>query len=835
MAVNYLVGSDEAPEGFPGMAHAQEHMMFRGSPGLSADQLAEIGSAMGGDFNADTREGLTQYLYTVPAEDVDTALHIEAIRMQGVLDTQADWDLERGAIEQEVAGDHSDPFYVLSERLRAAMFAGTPYAHDALGTRPSFDKATAAMLREFHDKWYAPNNAILVVVGDVDPDVTLAETRKLFGGIAPKVLPPRPQFQAKPIRAQSIAMNTDQPEATQVLAIRLPGLDSPDFPALEVLSDVLNNHRFALYGLVPQGKAVGAGFELDPLPHAALGYAVVTYPPGEDAKSLEQDVRTILTAIARDGVPADLVAAAKLQETAQAEFQKNSIEGLASVWSDAVALYGLKSPDDDLKRIEKVTVADVDRVARKYLDLDQAISAVMTPSASGQPVSSSSGFGGQESIALGQAKPTPLPDWAEAALGRLTVPRSTIDPVVSTLPNGIKLIVQPEDVSDTVMVFGHVRNRPQTETAPGKEGVDDVLSDLLQFGTTHLDRLAFQQALDQIGAQESAGTDFAVKVLAADFDRGVELLADNELHPALPQPAFDILKRQAEQAVAARNVSPNYLVFRAARTSLFPPGDPSLRDSTPQTIAPLTLDDVRRYYQTVYRPDLTTIVVIGKVTPQNARDVIGKYFGGWTAAGPKPQTDLPPAPANRRATVAVPDSSREQDEVLLGQNLAITRADPDYFALNLGNEVLAGGFYTARLSQDLRKKSGLVYSVASELEPGRSRSVYFVQYACDPPNVSKAAAIVKRDIRGMQTTTVPADELDQVKALLIRRIPLSNASVDEIAHGLTNRVELELPLDEPAIAARHYMELGPADVEAAFKKWMRPGDLIQVSQGPPPK
>ena len=102
-SVNYMVGSEETPAGFPGTAHAQEHMMFRGSPGLSADQLANIGSIMGGDFNANTRESLTQYLYTVPSEDLDVALHIESLRMKAVADAQSEWDHERGAIEQEVA------------------------------------------------------------------------------------------------------------------------------------------------------------------------------------------------------------------------------------------------------------------------------------------------------------------------------------------------------------------------------------------------------------------------------------------------------------------------------------------------------------------------------------------------------------------------------------------------------------------------------------------------------------------------------------------------------------------------------------------------------------
>src|ERR1700735_2932766 len=182
-AVNYLVGSDEAPTDFPGTAHAQEHMMFRGSPGLTAEQLADIGSAMGGSFNANTREALTQYLYTVPAEDLDVALHIEAARMAGVDDSQKQWDTERGAIEQEVAQDLSNPVYVLYTKLRAAIFKGTPYEHDALGTRPSFEKTSAAMLKSFHDAWYAPNNAILIIVGDVDPAATLTEVKSLFGAI----------------------------------------------------------------------------------------------------------------------------------------------------------------------------------------------------------------------------------------------------------------------------------------------------------------------------------------------------------------------------------------------------------------------------------------------------------------------------------------------------------------------------------------------------------------------------------------------------------------------------------------------------------------------------
>ncbi len=834
-AVNYLVGSDEAPSGFPGMAHAQEHMMFRGSPGLTADQLADIGGSMGGNFNADTRESLTQYLYTVPAEDLDVALHIEAIRMRGVDDSAKEWATERGAIEQEVAQDMSDPGYVLYAKLRALAFAGTPYAHDALGTRPSFDKTTAQMLERFHDTWYAPNNAILVIVGDVDPQTTLRKVKQLFGGIPRKILPARPAVALEPLHSASFSVTTDQPTGTQMIAMRVPGLDSADFPALEVLADVLSSRRFALYGLVPQGKALDADFELDPLPRAGLAYAVVGFPSGADPKAVESDVRAILSKVARDGVPPELVAAAKLQERRETEFLKNSIAGLASVWSDAVALYGLRSPEEDLARINRVTVADVDRVARRYLDLNDAVSAAMLPQGSGPPIRSSGGFGGQENISLGEAKPTSLPAWAQAAVSRLTVPPETTHPVVTQLSNGITLIVLPEDVSDTVSVFGHIRNRSQTETPQGQEGAASLLEQLFSYGSERLGRLEYQRALDDIGAQERGGTDFAVESLSEHFDRAVELLADNELHPALPPAAMQIVQRQLEQVVAARDRSPGYLTRRSLDRALFPATDPSLRDATPQSVRSLTLDELRAYYRTVFRPDLTTIVVIGHVPVEDAQATVEKYFGGWTATGPKPQTDLPAVPPNRPSVINVPDASRVQDIVVLAQTLPVTRSDPAYYALNLGSAVLGGGFYSTRLSIQLRKNTGLVYSVGSELQSGRTRSVYFIQFASDPQNVTKAAAIALREVRSMQTAPAARDELLRVKSLLLHEIPLQEASVDAIAGDIIERRELDLPLDEPTQAARHYIDLSAADVEAAFAKWMRPDEMVRVSEGPPPR
>jgi zinc protease len=493
--VNYIVGADETPPGFPGMAHAQEHMMFRGSPDLSAEQLAAISTIVGGNSDADTRQTVTQYDFTVPAKDLDLVLNIEAARMRGVLDDLAGWADERKAIEQEVAQDLSSPRYVLSTRLREALFKGTPYEHDALGTRPSFDATTADMLKEFHAKWYAPNNAVLVIAGDVDPTATLARVKALFEGIPAKELPARPPLELGPPAAETITLDSDLPYGLAVLALRMPGLDSPDWAAVEILGDVLTSQRGALFSLVPDGKALDAEFSYDAMPRAGFGEAMVAFPEGGDPAALIAEAKAIIANIAKTGVPPDLVAAAKRQERRGIEFQKNSISELAFSWSEAVAVDGRASPEAELAELEQVTVDDVNRVAQRYLDLDHAVTAILTPRRSGQPVSSH-GFGGREQISLGETKPVKLPDWAASALDKPQAPDATLHPVDMVLANGIRLIVQPEAIGQTVSVFGRIRNRPELQVPKDKDGLTQVLDQLFGYGSETLDRIAFQTALD---------------------------------------------------------------------------------------------------------------------------------------------------------------------------------------------------------------------------------------------------------------------------------------------------------------------------------------------------
>ncbi|GAB3040268.1 pitrilysin family protein [Oleiagrimonas citrea] len=833
--ITYLAGGYETPKDFPGTAHALEHMMFRDSKGLTGAQLNEMTGKMGGQNNAFTTMDATQYYFVAPSAYLNVLLHIEAARMNGALLTEKDWQLERGAIEQEVSRDISDPGYLAFQEAERTLYAGTGYAEDALGSRPTFDKTDSKVLRSFYRHWYVPNNAIFVIVGDVDPQTTLTKVKQLFGDIPERATPKRRPVVLKPFKPRTITKTTPDATGSVQFMYRMPGLKTKDAAAAQVLMDVLNNARSPLSKLAADGKVLDAGAGTQTFTRGGIGVVQVSVPKGGNADQARKDMDGVLNALRKHGAPADLVAAAKRSELADAEFNKNSAVSLASAWSQALAWQGLDSPKQAEDQIRKVTVADVDRVLRAYLKPDQRVTVVLTPNPDGKRPPQSAGFGGTESFASNDKLDVPLPSWAEKALNKLEMPHWTLNPTQMKLDNGITLIVQPEKISKTVTVYGRIDQNENMQAPKGQKGVGQVLASLFDYGTRSLDRDAFHKALDDIAARASAGPSFSLAVPSADFDRGMQLLADNELHPALPAKAFAIKQQSIARELAGRMQSPRYKMNQALKRALFPAGDASLREATPQNVMKLTLGDVKNYYARTYRPDMTTIVVVGDVTPQQAKAAVEKYFGAWKAHGNKPDVVPHKVPLNKAHYEVVDNPYASQDTVLMAQNLDMDLHNADRYALDLGNDVLGGNGFASRLMVDVRVRHGYAYGASSGLDIGRSRSMFYVYYGSDPEKVSKVDGLIHQNLAAMRDTPVSEDELTNARQYEIRSIPLQVSSVNRIARSLATWSIHGEPLNQPMIAAGHYLKLDAEQIRAAFRKYLHPDRLVQVVLGPAPK
>jgi zinc protease len=327
------------------------------------------------------------------------------------------------------------------------------------------------------------------------------------------------------------------------------------------------------------------------------------------------------------------------------------------------------------------------------------------------------------------------------------------------------------------------------------------------------------------------GPGFSLQALTPAFEDGMRLLAENELHPAFPSSAFTVVRGQLAQSVAGQMRTPNYLVHLALKRAIVPEGDPILREQTPDTLMALQPEDVRAYYAQTMRPDLTTIVVVGDVTVAQARRVVEATFGDWQASGATPLIDLPTVALSTATQARVPDGSALQDSVTMVETLGVPVSSPDRYTLLLGNAILGSGF-SSRLYQDLRVRSGYVYSVSSAMDWSRTRADYSVVFGADSEVVDKARQLVLRNLRAMQTTPVSDTELTRAKAELLRRLPMQRASVGGIAAQYLRLIELGLPIDSAQLTAERYLAVTAAEIQQAFAKWIRPDDLALVVKGP---
>jgi zinc protease len=823
--MNYLTGTDE--EAITGTAHAQEHMLFRGSKTLTASQFADTMSITGGTFDASTFAEMTQYFFEMPSQYLDVALNLERSRAGGVLDSQKLWDQERGAITQEVTLDNSSATNRLFFKSIQHVFAGTPYANFGLGTVQSFKQIQAKDLKAYYARWYHPNNAIFVIAGNVDPQATIGKVKALFGNVPAAKLPARRPVHLQPLTPLTLHDNSSAPVTLGFVAYRVPGYEDKDYFAWQILNDVLKSQRGALYELKTSGKALNTFAQAVIYPKAGMTLIGASVPVTTTGETAIANVKAVIEAYKKSGLPADLVEVAKQRKVAQAQFARNSIFGLATAWSQTLGVEH-RTPDEDLAGVEAVTVDDVNRVLRTYYDQNTATVAISTPKEAAGPA-----FGGKqdEDITFIPTEHTGLPSFAKRILSNLRVPESTVKPVMQTLPNGLKLVVVPSSISPTAIVRGEVLNDPGVQEPAGKEGLAQIVDGLFPYGTQTYDRTAFQTELDKIATSVNAGRKFGTDVQSKNFDRGVELLADDELHPAFPAQAFDIVKQQTVGSLTGRVKSPEYKAGVATANALYPAGDPARRSATPESAGTVTLDDVKAYYAATFRPDLTTIVVVGDVTPEHARAAVDKSFGAWKADGPRPNVFPPPVPPNKAASVTIPATGRVQSAVRMSETISLTYADPDYAVLLLANEVLSDGF-SSLLYHDLRELHGYVYDVGTELSPGRNRSVFSVTYGSDPENVARAARLVVDDVTSLQRKPLAADRLTRAKALALGEVPIGRESYDGLAGELLSYAQTDRPLDEDRIEATAQLAATPDRVRAVMAKWIRPNDFVRVVVAP---
>ena len=832
----YRFGAAYETHGKTGLAHALEHMMFRGTTELSASGLDDWGARLGASVNAQTTNEFTRFDLVLPADRVDTALHVEADRMHDLKLAPADWEKERGAVLQEWTQDHSNALFGFGTGLQRRLYPDSPLGKTALGEKADIEKATVADLRAYYHEWYAPNNATLVVTGDVEPDAVFASAQRWFGPIAARPIPKMTIVQPKAATGVVERVKADYPFTVVDLAYAAPPsigtTEEEGLRAIVALIALQNPRGPFRTALVDSGITLGFALQPSLDRHVATLHAFLIVAPGHTAEQARNAFTTTLGASLKKGLDPEFVEAAKRSALTGLVFARDSISGLAGSVGAAYVFPGDRDPVTYAAQIEAVTTEEVDAVARRVLatpNADAVLEPTTTDPTKAKPPSD---LGGAVKDDFGGRVPDGVvvqPAWMRSDLERPLTLHSRVAPIETTLPNGLRLLVQRVHDNPTVFIAGSMRRSPTFEPR-GKEGIAGIASSLLAYGSAHYSYAEQHRLGDDLGAQIGFGASFGAHGLARDFDKLLDALADDVRSPVLPADRFTLIRSNSASAIERRAIDPGYRASRAFNEALYPADDPVLREATKTSLSSITIDDVRAFARNYDRPDLTTLVVVGDIDPADVRAGVERAFGDWHAEGPTPDPHLSPIPLPSPVRKLV-ETPSEDISVQLGQP-APAQTDPDADAFTIADALLDDGSFASRLFREVREKRGLVYSIGTRYTPGRDRGTWTATFRAIPSKVDAAEALVRDQIRRLQNEPVEIEELRRCETRQAARTLLAEQATATIGNDLMTIGVEHLAGDYFATLAARYARVSAADVQRAARTYFHPDHFIEIRTGP---
>jgi zinc protease len=384
--VTYRVGSRNEVTGTTGATHILEHLMFKGSDNFNdpkGNSVKQFLEHVGGQFNASTSVDRTTYFATVGRESLESYIAIEADRMRHLWLHEADRQSEMTVVRNEYERGKNNPDSVLMEEVNAAAYVALPYHHPTIGWKSDIEHVSVSKLHDFYDAFYWPNNATVTVVGDIDAAATLGLVKKYYGVYARSPQPIPAMYTEEPAQtgARRVIVTRPGELGTVVIAHKVPNGRDPDQPALEMLDAVLSSGKNArLYrALVDQGLALNAGAGTDLHRELSLHTVYAALAPGATHAQVEKALLAEIAKIKSDGVTAAEVARVKQQFNATEAYKRDGTAAVASEINEWIAVGDWTLYVTFPQKVEQVTSADLQRVAKQYLNEDQSTTGWFVP------------------------------------------------------------------------------------------------------------------------------------------------------------------------------------------------------------------------------------------------------------------------------------------------------------------------------------------------------------------------------------------------------------------------------------------------------------------------
>ncbi len=843
--VFYKIGSrDEAP-GVNGIAHQLEHMLFKGTKDRPV-QFGRLFAALGSNFNAFTSYDQTAYFGTAEKNKLTSLLTLEADRMQNsTIDTEK-LTGEKRVVISELQGNENSPGYRLSRAVKRAAFPNTPYGLTVGGTKADVEKFTVEQVRSYYDSYYAPNNATLIVVGDFDTASLMAKVQQTFGKVPRrevKVAQPTPTATAA-VANRRITLKEPGSAQLAMEVYPLPDANHPDVPAIDVMNYILTEGRSArMYQSIVE-TGIATSIDGGAVNLAAGGWYELSslVEVGKSLPKLEAAVAKEIKLIQSKPVTPTEISRAKVQLKAGYLLGNRDITSQArQLGNDQTTTGDYQFTDKYLAGVERVTAADIQRVAKKYFQPNLKTIGFFQPT---QLTASAPAAAGSSTQTVANYNPGTPVDPSELAkylppLDADTSSQTQSLPQEVKLKNGLRVFLLPDASTPTVTLSGNIQAGTEYDR-PDKAGVATLTATNIMSGTKTQTALTLAKNLENRGAglgfgASREGVSLGGNALAQDLPILLQTLGDVLQNANFPTKQVELSRQRALTSLKLELDSPNSVARRKFQQTVYPKDHPFTIFPTKETLTGLKIADLQAFYRQHYLPSNTMLAIVGDFKVPEVKALLEANLGKWTTTAKNVKLNYPVPQLPAKQVQLNPSLPGKTQAITLLGNKAIDRKDPRYYAALVLNQILGGDTLSSRLGTEIRDRQGLTYGIYSSFAAGKRQGTFIISMQTAPEDAQKATQSTIALLKDLQSKGVTQSEVDNSKRSISSNYNVDLASPDEIAGATLGNAIYGLNPNEISEFPKKIQAVTQAQVNQVAKELISPDRLVVITAGPPKK
>jgi len=825
----YHVGSKNEKPGKTGFAHLFEHLMFNGSEHHKTDYFKAVDKVGATDLNGTTSNDRTNYFETVPTSSLDQILWLESDRMGYMVNAidQKTLDEQRGVVQNEKRQGENAPYGRTEDAICKATYpAGHPYSWTVIGSMEDLNAASLDDVKEWFKTYYGPNNAVLVIAGDIKTEEALEKVKKYFGGL--QAGPPVTKFTswpAKRIGTQREVMQDRVPQSRLYMVWNMPEDGSRDANMLDIASSVLAGGKTSrLYKRLVYTDQIASNVYAWAGTNEIGGQfqIIATAKPGVELSKIEEVINEEMNKFLKDGPTEQEL------EKVKAKTYSYFVQGFERVGgfggkSDILATYQTYYNNPDyykvvLQQQMDATPADVKKVANDWLTDGVYILSV---------------------VPFTDPKPTTA-DADRTKLPELDTPPTPTFPSFqrATLSNGMNIILAERHAIPALNMELQF-NAGTAADIFAKPGTAKLFGSVLDEGTKTRSSMEISEEMESLGSRMGAGssldrTYLYLNTLKGNLDKSFAVFTDVLLNPTFPEKEFDRLRKDQLVSIKQEQARPNSIAFRVLPQFLYgsshPYSNPLTGSGYESSVSSITRDDLVKFYKDWITPNNATLIVVGDITMSELKPKLEAAFKDWKkGTNPKKQIATVALPA--KPTIYFINRPQAQQSVVMAANLAPEANKMNDAAVDLANSII-GGEFTSRINMNIREDKHWSYGARTFVFETAAQQPFIATTSVQSDKTKETIQEIEKELTGFtggNPATTEEFSTNQNNKLL--QIPGTYETGDAVLNTISKIVANNLKDTYPQDNAKNLKNAKLTDIQQVAKTIIKPNQLTWVVVG----